>query len=82
MPTVLRLSKGWRVVVYTNDHRPPHIHVLGVQEHARFELLCDLGRVTLISNFGFTHSQINSISVNLVRNIGKLCSEWGKIHGH
>ncbi|MCF3947436.1 DUF4160 domain-containing protein [Acidiphilium iwatense] len=26
MPTVLRIG-GLRVVVYPNDHRPPHVHV-------------------------------------------------------
>jgi hypothetical protein len=82
MPTVLRHPKGWRVVVYPNDHRPPHVHVLSFQEHARFELLCDLQRVALISNLGFTYAQINSIALLLSQNIAKLCNEWGKIHGH
>ena len=53
MPTVLPVFKGWRVVPYPNDHRPPHVHVIGVEEHARFELLCDLGQVRLLSNIRF-----------------------------
>jgi hypothetical protein len=36
-----------------NDHRPPHVHVIGTEAHARFELLCDLGHVQLLSNIGF-----------------------------
>lgn len=52
MPNVLPLFKGWRVVMFTNDHRPPRVHVVGAEEHARFELLCDLGHVQLISNIG------------------------------
>jgi Domain of unknown function (DUF4160) len=44
MPTVLPVFKGWRVVIYPNDHRPPHVHVIGTEAHARFELLCDLGQ--------------------------------------
>lgn len=28
MPTVLRID-GLRVVVYPNDHSPPHVHVIG-----------------------------------------------------
>ena len=27
MPTVLH-ADGFRVVIYTRDHRPPHVHVL------------------------------------------------------
>ena len=52
MPNVLPLFKGWRVVMFTNDHRPPRVHVVGAEEHARFELLCDLGHVQLIRNIG------------------------------
>lgn len=28
MPTVLRID-GLRVVIYPNDHSPPHVHVIG-----------------------------------------------------
>jgi len=28
MPTVLRFE-GLRVVIYPNDHRPAHVHVIG-----------------------------------------------------
>ena len=28
MPTVLIIG-GWRVVIYPNDHRPAHVHVIG-----------------------------------------------------
>ena len=52
MPNVLPLFKGWRVVMFTNDHRRPRVHVVGAEEHARFELLCDLRHVQLISNIG------------------------------
>lgn len=80
MPTVLRLGKGWRVVIYPNDHRPPHVHVLDAEAHARFELLCDLGRVQLLSNVGFTQAQIQWITNKLVAHLKHLCSEWGRIH--
>ena len=29
MPTALRLG-ALRVVIYTNDHRPAHVHVIGM----------------------------------------------------
>jgi hypothetical protein len=82
MSTVLTTPNGWKVVIYSNDHRPPHVHVNGKNQSARFQLLCDLGRVMLMSNHGFTLSQINSISLFLTRHIAKLCGEWGRIHGH
>jgi hypothetical protein len=82
MPNVLPAIKGWRVVIYTNDHRPPHVHILGAQEHARFELLCDLGQVVLLSNIGFALSQLKQIERYLLKNVTHLCEEWGRIHGY
>ena len=34
MPTVLRLG-GLRVVIYPNDHSPPHVHVIGLRGSQR-----------------------------------------------
>ena len=82
MPTVLPLFKGWRVVIYPNDHRPPHVHVIGAAEHARFELLCELGKVSLLSNFGFSKRQLGQIEGYLLAHLAHLCKAWGEIHGH
>lgn len=70
------------MVVYPNDHRPPHVHVIGTQEHARFELLCDLGRVRLLSNVGFRLAQLRQLEVYLLRHLGHLCNEWERLHGY
>lgn len=82
MPTVLPVLKGWRVVIYPNDHRPPHVHVIGAEEHARFELLCDLGQVRLLSNLGFSLGQLKQIGVYVLNHLVHLCNEWERLHGH
>jgi hypothetical protein len=82
MPTVPPRFNGWRVVIFPNDHRPPHVHVIGVEEHARFELLCDLGQARLLSSLGFDQSQLRKIATYLQTHLVHLCSEWGRIHGH
>lgn len=82
MPSVLAPFKGWRIVIYTNDHRPPHVHVIGTAEHARIELLCDLGQVRLMSTIGFGARQLQLIQGYLLRHLAHLCNEWGRIHGH
>ena len=81
MPTILKI-RNWRVVICTNDHRPPHVHVIGTKEHARFELLCDLKRVRLMSTIHFSVGQLALIERQLIINLVQLCSEWGRIHGH
>lgn len=80
MPTVLPHVNGWRVVIFPNDHRPPHVHVIGAEQHARFELLCDLGRVELLSNIGFQRSHLKTIEAYLEVHLEHLCGEWGRIH--
>jgi len=82
MPNVLPRFKRWRVVIFTNDHHPPHVHVIGTEEHARFELHCDLGYVQLMSNIGFGLSQLKQIERYLVTHLARLCTEWERIHGH
>ena len=82
MPTVLPVFKGWRVVIYPNDHLPPHVHVIGAQEHARFELHCDLEQVRLLSNIRFSLSELRLIESYLLNHLAHLCSEWGRIHGN
>jgi hypothetical protein len=81
MPTVLTF-KGWRIVIYTNDHRPPHAHVLNGNDHARFELLCDLKRVKVLSNSGLKQSQLNQLAAYLTEHVTELCKVWGNIYGN
>jgi hypothetical protein len=80
MPTVLRFG-GLRVVVYLNDHRPAHVHVIGNNHEAVFELDRPLGSVTLRENYGFTKREIASIKKALIRNLDALLEAWERIHG-
>jgi hypothetical protein len=53
MPTILRID-GLRVVIYPNDHSPEHVHVIGPDREAVFELHCPDGPVALRESVGFT----------------------------
>ncbi|MGP8250913.1 MAG: DUF4160 domain-containing protein [Terracidiphilus sp.] len=80
MPTVLRIG-ALRVVVYLNDHRPAHVHVIGQGNESVFELNQPQGSVTLRENYGFTRRTITAIERALIANLGLLLAEWEKIHG-
>ena len=80
MPTVLRLGR-LRVVVYPNDHRPAHVHVIGQQREAVFRLNCPRGPVELRENYRFPAVEISAIRGELTRALAQLCSEWERIHG-
>jgi len=80
MPTVLRFG-GLRVVIYPNDHRPAHVHVIGQGHEAVFELNCPAGPVILRENYGFSRRDLARIQEVLLQNLAALCSAWESIHG-
>lgn len=80
MPTVFRFG-GLRVVVYPNDHRPAHVHVIGQGHEAVFELNLPIGGVALRENYGFSRNGLAEIAHKLIENLEMLSAEWEKIHG-
>jgi hypothetical protein len=81
MPTVLRFG-SYRVVVYPNDHRPPHVHVIGNGNEAVFELQCPGGPVNLRENYGFSRSELAQVIKALNESLKILCATWEKLHGY
>jgi len=80
MPTVLRFA-GLRVVIYTNDHRPAHVHVIGNDCEAVYELNCPWGPVELRENYGFGRVELGRITQKLNTHLDELCRQWEKLHG-
>ena len=81
MPTVLRFN-GLRAVIYPNDHRPAHVHVIGTERQATFNLHCPNGPPELRENFGFNASTLTRIKAALVGSLAALCGDWEKIHDY
>jgi hypothetical protein len=80
MPTFRRIF-GLRVVIYPNDHRPAHVHVVGNGCEAVFKLHCPEGPPELRENYGFSRNDLGKIMNKLAPKVAALCSEWGRIHG-
>jgi hypothetical protein len=80
MPTVLR-SAGLRAVIYPNDHRPAHVHIIGKGCEAVFNLHCPDGPAELRENYGFSLKDLNRITAVLVANLAATCREWERLHG-
>jgi Domain of unknown function (DUF4160) len=78
--TVLKFD-GLRVVVYPNDHRPAHVHVIGRGREAVFNLNCPTGPVELRENYRFSHRELGRILDALRLNLEELCRAWEHIHG-
>lgn len=80
MPTVLILG-GVRVVIYTSDHRPAHVHAVSGGNSAVFLLNCPAGPVELRENRGFSRPKVNKLAKALQAHVSGLCQEWSKRHG-
>lgn len=76
MPTVLRVG-SLRVVVYTNDHSPAHVHVLGP------------GWAVIVNLIGPSVREVINCSERdarealrlVVERQGELMEAWRRIHG-
>ncbi|MGB8132096.1 MAG: DUF4160 domain-containing protein [Candidatus Angelobacter sp.] len=80
MPTVLRFD-GLRVVIYPNDHRPAHVHVIVRGCEAEFNMNCRIGPVELRENYGFPRRKLSHIRGVLAEHMEQLCRAWEEIHG-
>lgn len=81
MPTVGARIDGLRVVVYPNDHRPAHVHVIGDGCEAVFTLHCPAGPPELRENYGFVSNKLAKIRTTLTSRLVELCAAWSSIHG-
>ena len=79
MPTILRID-GLRVVIYPNDHRPAHVHVIGDGEMV-FILHCPDGPPELRECYGFNRSDVARVAAALPARLNALCEDWRTIHG-
>lgn len=80
MATVLR-ERGYRVVIYPNDHRPAHVHVIKAESEAVFDLHCPDGPPALRENYGFSRQDLRRIEMILAGQQRYLCERWRAIHG-
>lgn len=82
MPTVSTIF-GFRVVIYFNDHRPAHVHLLGKGREAVFALHCPDGPPQLQEgSLGFSSKEIRRIKGVLAWQLAELCAKWKAIHGY
>jgi uncharacterized protein DUF4160 len=75
-PTVFE-DRGYRVMIFSSDHPPAHIHVLKGDKRARLYL----SPVAVWENNGFSPAEIREI-IDLVRSHKGHCWKiWHELHG-
>ena len=80
MPTVLRRGR-LRLVIYPADHRPAHVHAIGPDGEAVFNLNCPAGPCELRENYGAKGSALTAMERFINQHINELCRAWEEIHG-
>lgn len=69
------------MVIYPNDHRPAHVHVIGKGLEPVFSLNCPAGPVELRENYRFSRRVISRTETELMVHVDELCRSWEEIHG-
>ena len=75
-PTVLR-EDGFRLVIYTRDHDPAHVHVFKAENEAVIDIV---PHVSVRNSWGYNQREVNRITQIVADNVGHLRSEWSRIH--
>ncbi|WP_409071626.1 DUF4160 domain-containing protein [Burkholderia stagnalis] len=68
-------------MIRTNDHPPPHVHVIGPDKQASFWLHCPNGSVELRESYNFSRKELQDIEGSLNSRLAMACDKWGEIHG-
>jgi hypothetical protein len=79
MVTVHR-AYGYRFVMFTNDHSPPHVHVFGQGGEAKI-VLNDPGGPRLDWVVGIGRGDMRRLMLEAVRERARLLEMWNTIHG-
>lgn len=80
MPTIFCVNSV-RIVVYANDHRPAHVHLIGRGMEAVMNLNCPDGPPELRENYGFLSKTLSELKIQIEAVLTDLCNKWDDIHG-
>jgi hypothetical protein len=76
MPTILRVG-GYRFIIFTNDHNPPHIHVQRGEGGAKI----GLQPLEVVEYYGLNARQLGDIIIIVKEHHSYLLDRWNEFHG-
>ena len=80
MGTLLRID-GWRVMIYSLDHPPARVHLVGPKGRAKIALNCPAGPAVPISAMGIDPGMLKR-AIGLIQvELTALCRAWREMHG-
>jgi hypothetical protein len=78
---VVHRSGSFRFVIYTSDHEPAHVHVIG-DGTAKINLVGRGGRPELVFNIGIKKSDMRRLLAETTEHRNALLGRWEQIHGN
>ena len=77
---VVHRAHGYRFVIYTDDHEPAHIHIVGAGL-AKIHLLGPGGRPQVVDVRGIKRSDMRRLYDEVEARREEFIREWERIHG-
>ena len=76
---VVHRAGGYRFVIYTSDHEPAHVHVIG-DGHAKINLVGRDGVPELVFSIGIKKSDMRRLLAEAMDHREELLERWERIH--
>lgn len=77
---VVHRAHGYRFVIYTSDHEPAHVHIIGTGQ-AKINLGGPDGEVEIVSSVGIKRSDLRRLVAEVTERRDHFVQEWERIHG-
>jgi Domain of unknown function (DUF4160) len=77
---VVHRAHGFRFVIYTSDHQPAHVHVVGAGA-AKIDLLGPNQRPRVVWSVGMSHADVRRALAEVADRRLELLTAWKRIHG-
>ncbi len=77
---VVHRARGFRFVIYTQDHEPAHLHITG-QGQAKINLIGAEGGPELIYSIGIGRADLRRLMGEAITHQARFLAEWERIHG-
>jgi hypothetical protein len=77
---VVHRARGFRFVIYTQDHEPAHVHTTG-RGQAKINLMGPQGAPELIYSIGIGRADMRRLMDEAITHQARFVVEWQRIHG-
>lgn len=80
VPTIIK-TDGFSVMIMSNDHRPPHVHVFRAEGRVRITIGDQESRPQIMEAINLSNKDIKKALKIVMDNQDELSHAWREIHG-